>query len=79
MSRCWNCALIVVIGLLCGLFGAAVQAQLTPPPPAMVSGTNDGFSDKDRTTLYQCYKMLRSIRTKLFPLDEERRILDMER
>jgi len=79
MSRCWNCALIAAIALLSGLFGATVQAQLMPPPPVTSASGSDGFTDGDRRTLISCYKMIRSIRTKLFPLDEEKRILDMER
>lgn len=78
MKNCAVCLWLAACMILCLFIGAAVQAQLAPPPPA-INATDSSFTEKDRLILNNVYRMVRSIRTKLFPLDEERRILDMER
>jgi len=51
-----------------------VHAQFVPPPPVQNS-LGESFTTSDRQTLLSIYAMTRAIRAKLFPLEEEQRIL----
>jgi len=78
-SRCARCALFAAVLLASFLAGAAVSAQFLPPPPAKEMVAEGGFTDRDRALVTQTHRIVRSIRAKLFPLDEENQILRMER
>jgi hypothetical protein len=58
--------------------GAVSYAQLIPPPPAVRVEASDGFTSRDRDTLQSVYLLCRSMRAKLFPLEEEERILRLK-
>jgi len=80
IERCARCVLFAAVLLASFLAGAAVSAQFLPPPPAKeITANEGGFTDRDRALVTQTHRIVRSIRAKLFPLDEENQILRMER
>jgi len=80
MGRCKVCLAMLFVSIVSFVLGVQVQAQFLPPPPVQKeSDGNSSFTEKDRATLNGIYKMTRSIRAKLFPLEEEQQILRLER
>ena len=57
--------------------GSAVHAQLCPPPPVFPAGSVDGFNKGDRDELHSIFLLTRSIRARLFPQQEEDRVLNL--
>lgn len=77
-TPCMVVAQIVAL-LLAAVVGAQVQAQFIPPPPAKPPEIiSDGFTEHDRILLQNTFALVRSIRAKLFPLEEENRILRLQ-
>lgn len=73
------CKLILWAIMLCAAayVGSAVHAQLCPPPPVVSAGGSDGFTQRDRDEVHATLVLVRSIRARLFPLQEEERVLNL--
>ena len=70
----WTSAVIISFAL-----GAQSGAQFLPPPPVQDRSAGvDGFTSTDRRTLESIYSMTRAVRARLFPLEEEQRILRLK-
>jgi uncharacterized membrane protein YgaE (UPF0421/DUF939 family) len=68
------CMLLFLLGVGTG---AVVNAQLTPPPPALSYSEQASFTNADREKLDQIHKMVRSVRARIFRLEEEDNILKL--
>ena len=74
----WTVLGLLLVSHLFALgLGSKVQAQFLPPPPVLQGSSPDGFNASDRRTLEQIYLLTRSVRARLFPLQEEQRVLDL--
>lgn len=78
-SRYWWLNPLLVTCAAFGLgFASAIgvaNAQLVPPPPVRVMEASDSFGADDRRILNALYRMTRAMHTRLFPLQEEERIM----
>jgi len=78
MAIIWKIATYVLVCAAGIMFGAcSVSGQLLPPPPVVQQPMLiDGFTQRDRATLSSMYRMMRAVHTRLFPLQEEQRLLN---
>lgn len=78
MKIIWKIATYVITCAAGMLFGScAVSGQLLPPPPVTAQPAySDGFTSLDRARLASMYRMMRAVHTRLFPLQEEQRLLN---
>jgi hypothetical protein len=77
-QNCKTCLITAALSVASFFAGTQVQAQFAPPPPVISTSSEGGsFTDKDREMLRAVYRMVRAIRAKLFPLEEEQQILKL--